>query len=92
MSSIAQTAARRVATLQIPRTLAASAPRAAAFSTSFQFQKSAAETAKDALKTVDRAVSDKLVDGINMGCTFSPVLSHPYFPTLIHPVSSNSTY
>lgn len=69
MSFITETAARRVATLQIPRTLASSAPRAA-FSTSIQFQKSAAETAKDALKTVDRAVSDKLVDGINVGCTF----------------------
>ena len=66
MSSSLQIAARRVATLQIPRTIASSAPRAA-FSTSIQLQKSATETAKDALKTVDRAVSDKLVDGIDIG-------------------------
>ena len=38
------------------------APRA--FSTSFVNRKSATETVKDAAKTVDRAVSDKLVDGI----------------------------
>lgn len=70
MSSL-QTAARRVATVQIPRTIASSAPRAA-FSTSVQLQKSPKDVAKDALKTVDRAVSDKLVDGINIGCRFPP--------------------
>lgn len=44
------------------RTFAAPAPRA--FSTSFVTRKSATETVKDAAKTVDRAVADKLVDGI----------------------------
>jgi len=41
------------------------APRA--FSTSFVNRKSATETVKDAAKTVDRAVSDKIVDGIEVG-------------------------
>ncbi|CAK7218514.1 hypothetical protein SCUCBS95973_003514 [Sporothrix curviconia] len=39
------------------RHLSSSAPRA----------KTVTETAKDTLKSVDRAVSDKLVDGINVG-------------------------
>jgi hypothetical protein len=30
-------------------------------------RKSAVDTAKDAAKTVDRAVSDKIVDGIELG-------------------------
>lgn len=37
------------------------------FSTSIAAQKSATESVKDGLKTVDRKVSDKLVDGINAG-------------------------
>ncbi|KAK0610004.1 ClpP/crotonase-like domain-containing protein [Bombardia bombarda] len=37
------------------------------FKGSVQMQKSVAETAKDTLKTVDRAVADKLVDGIDIG-------------------------
>lgn len=37
------------------------------FSTSIVAQKSATESVKDGLKTVDRKVSDKLVDGINAG-------------------------
>lgn len=81
MSSL-KTAARRVATLQIPRTVASSAPRAA-FSTGVQLQKSPKDVAKDALKSVDRAVSDKLVDGINMGCRFSinsPTQGLPWGP------------
>lgn len=68
MSFLTKTSAR-VATLQIPRTIASSAPRAA-FSTSVQLQKTPTEAAKDALKKVDRVVSDKLVDGINIGCRF----------------------
>jgi hypothetical protein len=69
MSFLSEATFRRVATLQLPRTLASSAPRAA-FSTSIQLNKTATETAKDALKTVDRAVSDKLVDGINVASKF----------------------
>ena len=67
MSFLTEAAARRVMTLQVPRAMAASAPRAT-FSSSVTFQKSVADAAKDTLKGVDRAVSDKLVDGINMGC------------------------
>jgi len=66
-----QAATRRMATLQMPRTLAASSPRAA-FSTSVTMQKSVADATKDTLKTVDRAVSDKLVDGINIGGEYLP--------------------
>lgn len=76
MSAFTQHAIRRVATVQVPRVFAASTPRAA-FSTSVRLQKTVADTvketlkpvtepAKDALKTVDRVVSDKLVDGINI--------------------------
>lgn len=61
-------ATRRVAT-QIPRAAAASAPRAA-FSSSVTLQKSIAETVKDTLNTVNRAVSDKALDGIDIGCTY----------------------
>lgn len=71
MSFLTEAAARRVMTLQLPRTLATSAPRAA-FSSSVTLQKSAVDaakdTAKDTLKGIDRAVSDKLVDGINITC------------------------
>lgn len=71
MSFLTEAAARRVMTLQVPRAMAVSAPRAA-FSSSVTFQKSvvdtAKDTAKDTLKGIDRAVSDKLVDGINMTC------------------------
>jgi len=68
MSFLTEFAARRVAAFQLPRTIATSAPRAA-FSSSVVFQKSAAATVKDTAKTVDRAVSDKLVDGIEIGST-----------------------
>jgi hypothetical protein len=67
MSFLTEAATRRMATLQVPRTMAAAAPRAA-FSTSIRFQKTPVESAKDTLKTVDRTVSDKIVDGINIGC------------------------
>jgi len=46
---------------------AAFAPRA--FSTSLALKKSPVEATKDAVKTVDRKVSDKLVDGIELGQT-----------------------
>lgn len=76
MSFLTEVAFRRVATLQVPRTLAASAPRAA-FSCSMLQQRSAVDTAKEGLKQVDRTVSDKIVDGINIGgmCNMSTRLS-----------------
>jgi len=43
------------------------APRA--FSTTIVQRKSPTEAVKDTVKTVDRAVSDKLVDGIEVGQT-----------------------
>ncbi|EOO03227.1 putative lea domain-containing protein [Phaeoacremonium minimum UCRPA7] len=68
MSFLTEAAARRLAS--VPRAVATSGftttvPRAS-FTTSIQLQKTATETVKDSLKTVDRAVSDKLVDGINI--------------------------
>lgn len=38
------------------------------FSTNVRLQKSAVDSAKDGLKSIDRTVSDKLVKGINKGC------------------------
>ncbi|TPX17635.1 uncharacterized protein E0L32_012080 [Thyridium curvatum] len=67
MSFLTETAVRRLAT--VPRTFAVSTVPRAAFSSSIILQKTATETAKDAVKQVDRAVSDKLVDGINIGAT-----------------------
>jgi hypothetical protein len=58
--------ARRAATLSIPRTALATVPRAS-FTTTVLLRKTATETVKDGVKAVDRAVSDKLVDGINIG-------------------------
>lgn len=67
MSFLPEAAARRVIALQAPlRTAVTSSAPRAAFSTTVTLQKSAAESAKDTLKGVDRAVSDKLVDGINI--------------------------
>jgi len=66
MSFLTEAACRRLAT--VPRTLAVSTVPRAAFSSSIQLQKTAADSAKESLKSVDRAVSDKLVDGINIGC------------------------
>ncbi|KUJ10699.1 uncharacterized protein LY89DRAFT_689347 [Mollisia scopiformis] len=67
-----------------PLALRASLPTQA-FSTTLTQRKSATETVKDAAKTVDRAVSDKLVDGIEIGRMFPlfpllPLLPHPPFP------------
>lgn len=45
------------------------APRA--FSTSLANRKTATEAVKDTVKTVDRKVSDKLVDGIELGRKYS---------------------
>lgn len=58
MSFLARTSFRAVSR-------ATFAPRA--FSTSLIAQKGPVDAVKDGLKTVDRAVSDKLVDGIEIG-------------------------
>ncbi|RYP46224.1 hypothetical protein DL768_007543 [Monosporascus sp. mg162] len=63
MSYTSEIAARRMALLA--RASLVQAPRQ--FSTSIASRKSATETVKDSLKKVDRKVSDKLVDGINVG-------------------------
>ncbi|KAI0475462.1 hypothetical protein GGR56DRAFT_515136 [Xylariaceae sp. FL0804] len=63
MSFITQVAARRMALSS--RAAMVQAPRQ--FSTTIAAHKSATEAAKDTLKSVDRKVSDKLVDGINAG-------------------------
>lgn len=66
MSFLTELTVRRMASLQLPRTVATTAPRAA-FSISTQRQKTVTESVKDSVKKVDRVVSDKLVDGINIG-------------------------
>lgn len=65
MSFLIEASVRRMAT--IPRTLAVSSVSRASFTTTVQLHKSATETVKDSVKSVDRAVSDKLVDGIDLG-------------------------
>src|SRR5579871_6699393 len=42
-------------------------PVARTFATTTQHRKTATEVVKDTLKTVDRAVADKIVDGIEIG-------------------------
>jgi hypothetical protein len=49
-----------------------------AFSTSLAHRKVVPDAVKDAAKTVDRAVSDKLVDGIELGRMSSS--AYPSFP------------
>jgi hypothetical protein len=51
------------------------APAARAFATTTLRQKTAKEAVKDTLKTVDRAVSDKIVGGIELGGGSSQALS-----------------
>jgi hypothetical protein len=55
------------------------APRA--FSTSFIVRKSATEAVKDTVKGVDRAVSDKIVDGIEVGRMLPLFSSYLFFST-----------
>ena len=62
--SFTQLAIRRVAT--VSRAAAPTVPRAT-FATTVRLQKNPIDTAKDGLKKVDRVVSDKIVDGINIG-------------------------
>lgn len=64
MSFLTEVSARRVATLS--RTRFTTLPRAT-FTTSVYLRKSIVDAGKDALKTADRAVSDKIVDGIDVG-------------------------
>jgi hypothetical protein len=80
--------ARRVATQATKSTIL---PRAA-FSTTNPHQKSAVASAKDTLKSVDRTVSDKLVDGIDIGSSFHlsflyPTPSPPSPFTISHLIS-----
>jgi hypothetical protein len=67
MSFVTEVLARRIATVPvaIPRAVAVQAPRS--FTTTIAAQRTPTEAVKDGLKTVDRAVSDKLVDGIDIG-------------------------
>lgn len=73
MSFLTETVTRRLALSS--RAALVQTPRQ--FSISTRYQKSATETVKDAAKTVDRKVSDKLVDGINAACKHSPPTSRP---------------
>lgn len=70
MSFLTESAVRRVAF--VSRLASIQAPRQ--FSTSMAARKTVVETTKDTIKTVDRKVSDKLVDGINA----SGKLPHPH--------------
>ncbi len=77
-SFLTETVVRRLAT--VPRAVAIQAPRA--FTTHPTLNKTVTESAKDSLKSVDRAVSDKIVDGINVGRK-----SQPLALTLVSPPS-----
>lgn len=67
MSFLTEITTRRVATLS--RTAFTTSVPRASFTTTVQLRKTPVEATKDTLKTVDRAVSDKLVDGINAAST-----------------------
>lgn len=56
--------------LRAPRALAFT-PRAATFSTSQFYRKTATDTVKDSVKTVDKTISSKIVDGIEATGMFS---------------------
>ena len=81
MSFLTETAIRRLA--MTSRTAMVQAPRA--FSTGVAYRKSATDTVKDTVKKVDRAVSDKLVDGINVT---SKVFPQP--PPWLHSFITNN--
>lgn len=84
MSFLTEVTVRRLASFQLPRTVATTAPRAA-FSISAQRQKVVPDTVKEKLKSVDRVVSDKLVDGINIGCKLKLPSTTPPILTLCSP-------
>lgn len=67
MSFLTEMTTRRMAT--ISRTRFTTVPRAT-FATSIYLRKNVVDAGKDALKSVDRAVSNKIVDGIDVGGTF----------------------
>lgn len=90
MSFLIETISRRMAVAPISRVAVASASRTRTFTTSIAARKSATETVKDGLKTVDRAVSDKIVDGIDAGGTFC--LSYPFWRFMSLDVSPRATY
>jgi len=61
----------RTAAIVAPVSRIAAVRTSRTFTTSLAAQKTATETVKDGLKHVDRAVSDKLVDGINIAAAAS---------------------
>lgn len=75
MSFLTELTARRMATVS-RAALRTSVPRAS-FTTTVQMRKTPVEATKDTLKNVDRAVSDKLVDGINVASTLYTRISNP---------------
>lgn len=71
--------ARRLATA--PRSATTTLLPRAAFTTTAPHQKTTVDSAKDTLKSVDRKVSDKLVDGINIGSALPPPSRLPVVPS-----------
>lgn len=71
MSFLTEAASRRMANVSrtVARTSFAPTTSRASFTTSVRLHKSATESAKDTLKNVDRAVSNKVADGIDVGGT-----------------------
>lgn len=69
MSSITGTVARRAAI--VPRAVVAAPISARPFTTTPAVQKTATESVKQGLKKVDRAVSDKIVVGLDAASTVS---------------------
>ena len=65
---VASAAPRISATTYAPRVATGSFIHSRHLSSTAPQYKTVTEVAKDTLKSVDRAVSDKLVDGINVGC------------------------
>ncbi|KAL7951441.1 hypothetical protein V8C42DRAFT_7868 [Trichoderma barbatum] len=63
--------ASRTAAIATPVSRIAAVRTSRTFTTSLAAQRTASETVKDSLKHVDRAVSDKLVDGINIATAAS---------------------
>lgn len=63
--------ASRTAAIATPASRIAVARSSRTFTTSLAAQKTATETVKDELKHIDRVVSDKLVDGINLASAAS---------------------
>ena len=65
------------------------------FSTNARLQKSAIDSAKDGLKSIDRTVSDTLIKGIDSSGTLSDrsiILSHNTSPTAYVHVLTPHTY